>query len=368
MVSAATRLEWIAAFERTGDAASVCALYGISRPTLRKWWGRYRRHGTAGLAEASRAPRHSPGRRIFAAELAAARALQAQGLGARAIQAALREGHGIVVSESTVRRALCPNRDPSGPGLSPHPAPIPPSAAPVPSPPPPLATAGLFGAVMPDDPVFRRLAAAIASGGLRPGAPLDEPALAARLGAGRRTVRAAVRALAVLGLVRAGPGGAAQVAVPSLTEVAAAYEARRVIEGGIVRALAATADAERIGLLRQHLRRQSEAQRRGDRVTLVRLLTDFHLLLAAMAGNPFLRAAVEALASVTSLAVVLYDQSGDCACALDEHRALVAAIERGDASGAARLIARHLGANHARQSAPPGPPAQPAAPGSSSTA
>jgi transposase InsO family protein len=40
--------------------AAVCRMYGISRRTGYKWWGRFRAEGLEGLRERSRAPRHRP--------------------------------------------------------------------------------------------------------------------------------------------------------------------------------------------------------------------------------------------------------------------------------------------------------------------
>ncbi|MBJ3778271.1 helix-turn-helix domain-containing protein [Acuticoccus sp. 2012] len=50
-------------YERTGDAGLTCRRCGISRPTLRKWWHRYRANGIAGLEDRSRRPHRSPGRK-----------------------------------------------------------------------------------------------------------------------------------------------------------------------------------------------------------------------------------------------------------------------------------------------------------------
>ena len=41
----AARLVWVRMYERTGDAGLTCRRCGVSRPTLRKWWRRYRAAG-----------------------------------------------------------------------------------------------------------------------------------------------------------------------------------------------------------------------------------------------------------------------------------------------------------------------------------
>ncbi|MBN8903457.1 MAG: helix-turn-helix domain-containing protein, partial [Rhodospirillales bacterium] len=61
-----TRLRWVTEYERTGQAAAVCAAFGISRPTLRKWVERFRTLGPAGLQERPRTPARSPNRKIHA--------------------------------------------------------------------------------------------------------------------------------------------------------------------------------------------------------------------------------------------------------------------------------------------------------------
>jgi len=330
MTAIAERMAWVTEYGRSRNVAAVCARFGISRPTLRKWWARYEASGAEGLHDRSRAPHASPNRKVFAADAAAIRALRADGQSLAGIQAAMRE-RGLHVSMPTIRRALEAQARRVG-------------AARVPATP----GQGLFGTIMPDDPLFRALAARITGGDLHPGERLAEEALARHYHAGRTRVRAALQVLAMIGLVRM-EGRTAVVETPSAQTVADAYAARRLVEGGIVRTLAAQATTADIAVLRQHIRRQADAERRSDKVTLVRLLTDFHLLLAVMVGNPFLRGFVETLASITSLAVLLYDQAAIPSCAVDEHRRLVRLLERGDGEKASTLMEDHLGRNHARQ-------------------
>ena len=59
-MDARTRLGWVRLYERVGDAGLVCRRCGISRPTLREWWCRYRAEGEAGLQDRSKRPHSSP--------------------------------------------------------------------------------------------------------------------------------------------------------------------------------------------------------------------------------------------------------------------------------------------------------------------
>ena len=68
-----------------------------------------------------------------------------------------------------------------------------------------------------------------------------------------------------------------------------------------------------------------------------------------MARNQFLRGFVETLASTTSLAVLLYDQSEAPSHAVAEHRELVQLLEQGKGAAASALMLRHLGRNQERQ-------------------
>ena len=282
---------------------------------------------------------------MFEAEAGRIGALRATGLSLVRVRAALL-GEGLDVSVPTIRKVLARRgeadgqrpRQPSSDGTVPFGA--------------GLFSAGLFSAVLPDDPVFRGLAGQIADGHARPGARLTEERLCAEFRVGHARVRQALRALAMIGLVSIERNRGAVVATPSSQSVADAYAARRLVEAGIVHTLARLRDPAHAAALRQHLRRQSAAERRGDKVTLVRLLTEFHLLLAGLAGNPFLRGFVETLATTTSLAVLLYDQSATPSCAVAEHRLLVQLIEAGDGDGAAALMAEHLGHNQQRQQPP----------------
>ncbi len=58
------RLQWVKLYEESGDAGLVCRRYGISRPTLRKWWKRYQAKSIEGLKNQDRRPHSSPTAKI----------------------------------------------------------------------------------------------------------------------------------------------------------------------------------------------------------------------------------------------------------------------------------------------------------------
>lgn len=59
------RLTWVQMDEETADAGFVCRRCGICRPTLRKWWRRYRSQGIEGLQDFSRKPKSYRGQKVF---------------------------------------------------------------------------------------------------------------------------------------------------------------------------------------------------------------------------------------------------------------------------------------------------------------
>lgn len=58
------RLAWVSLYLETKNAGYVCLHCGISRPTLRKWVGRYQISGIQGLKDLSKRPKSSPNTKI----------------------------------------------------------------------------------------------------------------------------------------------------------------------------------------------------------------------------------------------------------------------------------------------------------------
>lgn len=100
------RYQWVELFESVQNVAIVCRKCGISRPTLRKWVERYRKHGLAGLSDKSKRPNTSPKARISERERAWITELRGRGLGSRRIQSELKRSHDFDVSRPTIEKLL----------------------------------------------------------------------------------------------------------------------------------------------------------------------------------------------------------------------------------------------------------------------
>lgn len=105
------RLGWVKLYEETKDAGYVCRRCGISRPTLRKWYGRFNEFGIEGLLDKSRKPHHSPGLKITPAlEAIILDIRQRRKLGARRLQNELMRLHLISLSLYSIHKVLARNQ------------------------------------------------------------------------------------------------------------------------------------------------------------------------------------------------------------------------------------------------------------------
>ena len=77
----ATRLEMVLEVEAGWSQAEVARRFRVSRPTVSKWWRRYREEGAAGLRDRSSAPRSNPRRTAAALEQRICAVRRSQGFG-----------------------------------------------------------------------------------------------------------------------------------------------------------------------------------------------------------------------------------------------------------------------------------------------
>ncbi len=183
--------------------------------------------------------------------------------------------------------------------------------------------------------------AAILERRLAPGTKLQEIPLGEFFGVSRTIVRQALRTLARDGIVALRDRRVAVVARPSAGEVAHVFAARRAIEAAVVETVVARAARTEIAALRQLVRDEEAAYRRGDRAGGLKLSLAFHRALGTLCGNPVLERYLTELVLQSSLAVALYEQP-DRIHAHADHLALIDAIGKRDAKRAVRLMTEHL--------------------------
>jgi DNA-binding GntR family transcriptional regulator len=177
---------------------------------------------------------------------------------------------------------------------------------------------------------------------LMPGTKLVEQQLADIFSVSRTLVRQALNRLSRDRLVTLEPARGAFVASPSVEEARQVFELRQMLEGAMVRRLAASLSDTQVAELRAHLKAERDAVARTDVPGRTRLLADFHVVLARMLGNDVLAEMLGDLLHRSSLIALMYQSTHSAEASLAEHVAIVDALERRDARAAVRLAESHL--------------------------
>jgi len=191
--------------------------------------------------------------------------------------------------------------------------------------------------------IYQALRRAIIEQALEPGAKLPEDAIGERFGVSRTLVRNALGRLAGEGLVELRRNHGAAVAKPNWDEARDIFAVRLGLERLVVSTLAGQLGAEQASLLRHHVA-EEEAARGGNEALSIRLAGEFHTLLADLTGNALLARYVAEVISRSGLILALYGRPHSAECAVSEHRAIIEALESGDAARANCLMQEHLDA------------------------
>ena len=192
------------------------------------------------------------------------------------------------------------------------------------------------------DGIVDAITTAIVERRLMPGTRLVEQQIADVFEVSRTVVRQALNQLSRDRLVTLEPARGAFVATPSIDEARQVFQVRRLIEGGMVRQLAAQITDKQVEQLRGHLRDERQAVSRVDVSGRTRLLADFHVVLARLMGNEVLAELIADLLSRSQLIALMYQSSHSAEHSQEEHVDIVDALAKRDGRAAARLMERHL--------------------------
>jgi DNA-binding GntR family transcriptional regulator len=190
--------------------------------------------------------------------------------------------------------------------------------------------------------IAQRIIEAVLAQRLAPGTRLGEQSLSMLFDCSRTLVREALVRLAARGIVTVSSRRGWYVVQPSHDEARDAFEARRVIETGLIRS-ARDIDKNALRRLRQHLKQEQAALKGDDVGQRSYLLGDFHVCLAECLGNQLLADTLRDFTARTTLIAMLYQSNHDAVQSCQDHVDIVAALERGDTEAAEQLMARHIG-------------------------
>ena len=189
--------------------------------------------------------------------------------------------------------------------------------------------------------ISQRIVEAVLAQKLAPGARLGEQQLALLFDSSRTIVREALTRLAARGIVTVSARRGWYVIEPTPDEVREAFEARRVIELGLIRSQRRL-PPEAIARLSQHVLQEQAALMGDDVGTRSFLLGDFHVCLAECLGNGLLADTLRDFTARTTLIAMRYQSSHDAVLSCQEHVAIVNALAAGDNARAEALMASHL--------------------------
>jgi DNA-binding GntR family transcriptional regulator len=192
------------------------------------------------------------------------------------------------------------------------------------------------------DAIFERIWRAVLEHRLPPGTKLVEDRLAELFTTSRAQVRDVLARLANEGIIDMVPNRGAFIASPTPEQTREVFEARRLLEPALVRRLVARRDTTAMETLRAVVAEEQLARERADRPAIVRLSGWFHIEMARLAGNRPLARTMRDLATMTVLAIFLYDAPHATACREDEHEQLLNAIEKRRVERAVALMLHHL--------------------------
>ncbi|MBV8624275.1 MAG: GntR family transcriptional regulator [Herbaspirillum sp.] len=206
--------------------------------------------------------------------------------------------------------------------------------------------------------IAMRITEAILAKQLAPGTRLGEQQLADLFNVSRTQVREALTRLMARGIVTVSARRGWFVIEPTVDEAREAFEARRVIELGLLRqARTRPITADAIGQLHAHIAREEAAIAGADVGARSYLLGDFHVCLCECLGNSLLSETLRDLTARTTLTAMLHQSSEQAEDSCSEHVLIVEALERGDLEQAEQLMHTHLqhvesGLNQVRSSDP----------------
>lgn len=193
-----------------------------------------------------------------------------------------------------------------------------------------------------EEAIYQTLASTLLAGRLAPGTQLVELRLAPIFGVSRERIRKVLHRLGHERLLELIPNRGAFVASPSLVQAREIYEARRIVEGGIVGRLAGRVTPAQVKQLQRHSARERAALKAGDRATSIQLSGEFHRLLAECAGSSFVARELDELVSRTSMLVAFFEPAASSECACEEHEDILQALAHGDAGKAVKAMHVHL--------------------------
>lgn len=191
--------------------------------------------------------------------------------------------------------------------------------------------------------VYRSLKEDIISGELAPDTRLIELTIAARYKVSRTPVREALKRLEAENLVYAHPARGLVVHAPDPSDIEDVFVVREALDGLAARLAARRITPSELGRLRVIVESMAEAVATGNRKQVMLANTLFHDVVYAAAGNSMLeRIGRDLREYVLRFSTLPFASPDRVEHVLAEHRAIIAALEKGDPDAAQAASGNHL--------------------------
>lgn len=158
----------------------------------------------------------------------------------------------------------------------------------------------------------------------------------------RTGIRKILQRLAIEQLVTLTPRCGASVTRSTADEAKDVFDARQLIECGLIPDVARRMGKKEATELCEIARQERQALRSGEHGAAIQLSADFHVRLAQFSGNATLAAFVERLCSRSSLILAVYDHRVHLGCEPQDHDALIDYLKAGNGERAKAFMSRHL--------------------------
>ncbi len=176
---------------------------------------------------------------------------------------------------------------------------------------------------------------------LPPGTRLVEQQLSELFHVSRTLIREALTRMVTQGIVTVRARRGWFVIQPTPNDAREAFEARRIIELGLLRQARPIAPSA-IQRLQQHIAREQAAILGNDTGARSYLLGDFHVCLCECLGNALLSDTLRDLTARTTLTAMLHQSSEQAEESCSEHITIVSALESGNFHLAEKCMHAHL--------------------------
>lgn len=193
------------------------------------------------------------------------------------------------------------------------------------------------------DDVAEELRERIYAGDYALGTPLRQEELAEELQVSRTPLREAIRVLTNEGLLHSEPNRTVRVVSADLKKFLAAYQVREVLDGLAARLAAESADVAGRQAIEALVDEQRATLEPWDYAAYTKSNVEFHTAVIDLADNEYLRAQLPIVRMTSQVfGPVQLLHADRAAAAVEQHRAIAAAIAAGDGDEAERLGRAHI--------------------------